>query len=107
MEKDIITGPLGLWTYPILNFLYKIILLRTQKEGITPKTAEEKPEAPKNHQDHSKLTNIERWEWVDYKGKKRELTIHREVVSSPSGGEGQLPTALAVGLSTQDGQRKS
>lgn len=28
---------------------------------------------------HNVLQNVEKWEWVDYKGRKREIVIRREV----------------------------
>ncbi|MQY78926.1 MAG: hypothetical protein GH151_06990 [Bacteroidetes bacterium] len=41
MEKDKITGPLGLWTFPILNFLYSILSLqrgeREERNGVYDK----------------------------------------------------------------------
>ena len=31
----------------------------------------------------SKISNAETWEWTDYRGIKRSLTIHRDVKQSP------------------------
>ena len=62
-EKHVIRGPLGIWTYPILNALLSILNNVLRLNVLTPK----------------KTTNIEVWEWTDYLGRKRTLTVHREV----------------------------
>lgn len=59
-------GPLGLWPFPIVNMILQMLQQRS--------TATTQRVPQRTH-------NIEKWEWTDYKGNKREFTIHREVTS--------------------------
>jgi hypothetical protein len=59
-----ITGPLGLWKFPILNILRQMLLQLRQGQGLAP-TAQ--------------VVNEERITWVDWKGRERNMVIHREV----------------------------
>jgi len=60
-----ITGPLGLWPFPLLNFILKIL--------------QQTHFSQTNRSGHNVVENVEKWEWVDYKGRKREIIIHRKV----------------------------
>jgi len=63
-----IQGPLGIWPWPLVNRLLEIMgraggsSIRGRRGSLT-----------------STMANVERWQWVDYRGRKRELVIHREV----------------------------
>ena len=55
-----ITGPLGIWPFPLLNFLLEVVRAFRGQEG-------------------TKLSNIERWEaYRDEKG-RLIVEVHREV----------------------------
>ena len=64
-----ITGPLGFWMFPILNFIYELI--QTQSQQQTKKSAVSASEPA--------VTNIERMVWTDWRGRERKMEIHREV----------------------------
>jgi len=58
---------LGVWGWPIVNILLERLSARGAsslrgRSSLSPTMA-----------------NVERWEWTDYKGRRRELIIHREV----------------------------
>ena len=57
-------GPLGLWSFPILNFILQMM------QG--QRTSAIRPVA-------GRIRNEEKWNWTDYKGRPREFIIHREV----------------------------
>jgi hypothetical protein len=59
---DKISGPLGLWPFPLLNLLLQILGSRS---GVftSPIRAE----------------NLEEIVWTDWRGRERRMTIHREV----------------------------
>ena len=59
-----IKGPLGMWSFPLLTMLMSVFQGGTEpaKKSLSPI-----------------VTNDETWRWTDYKGRKRELTIQREV----------------------------
>ena len=73
MEK--ITGPLGYWTFPILNIIMDALSshsLRTDSKKEHPHHETETMKIPI-------LVNEEKWEWTDYRGNKRDITVHRKV----------------------------
>lgn len=59
---------LGVWRWPLVNIALEVLANRGLRSSIrgqgslTPTMA-----------------NVETWEWIDSKGRKRHLTIHREV----------------------------
>ena len=57
-----IKGPLGIWTYPILNILIEMLTTIRARQGFA-----------------STRSNIEVWEYTDRKGKKRTIRVHRKV----------------------------
>jgi hypothetical protein len=59
---------LGIWPWPIVN----ILLERTGRAGFRSSIRGRGSLTPT-------MANTERWTWQDYKGRKRELIIHREV----------------------------
>lgn len=72
MSTNEIVGPLGIWKFPILNRL--LAALRTR--GSTALSAVRALPPP---QDVARAHNLETWEWTDYRGKDRKITVHREV----------------------------
>ncbi len=64
-------GPFGIWPYPVINFLLRIVEL-LKSEGSQPLIST-------SHSLKPAMANVERWQWIDYKGRKRELVIEREV----------------------------
>jgi len=63
-----ITGPLGLWKFPIINLLLAIVIqtqTKTETKSITAKT--------------ERLRNVELWRWRDCEGNLREIEVHRYV----------------------------
>lgn len=65
------SGFFGIWTWPLVNALLEIMAARGLRSGVRGRGSLT-----------SKMTNLERYEWLDYKGRKRELVIHREVKES-------------------------
>jgi len=63
---ELIRGPLGIWPFPILNFLLQVVQFSRSSAGFSTESS-------------SKLENLEVIEWVDWKGRERKMTIHREV----------------------------
>jgi len=58
---------LGIWPWPLLNILLEVrgttgLRSLRGRDSLAPTMA-----------------NKETWEWIDSKGRKRQLTIHREV----------------------------
>lgn len=58
---------LGIWRWPLINILLERFETRGTmsirgRGSLTPTMA-----------------NVERWEWVDHRGRRRELVIHREI----------------------------
>jgi hypothetical protein len=72
-------GPLGIWAWPLVNIILSWI---TTWSSATQKTVAAAPSAS------SKAKNIEVWEWEDYRGRKRSITVHRtaEVANAEGGG---------------------
>jgi len=68
-----VKGPFGFWPFPIINMILQ--MLQTRQLPTVQAVAERALPAPQ------KTRNTEKWEWTDYKGNKREFTIHREVTS--------------------------
>ena len=62
------TGFLGIWNWPLVN----ILLERLAAKGTGMSLRGRGSLTPS-------MANVERWEWVDSKGRKRQLVIHREV----------------------------
>lgn len=90
MTNTNLTGPFGFWTFPILNTLINTFssypVLHIRKEGrngwggkifkpIIGNTADNIAEK------HSAIINEEQWNWTDYLGNKREITIYRKIVA--------------------------
>ena len=66
-EEKELSGPLGLWRWPILNFIRHLFkTFRGEGGGIISRM-------------RGKSVNVEIWEWTDYLGRKRQLTVHREI----------------------------
>ena len=63
-----VAGPLGLWPFPILNLVLELFeTVRAGRGGFAEAGSA------------TSLANVEVWEWVDRRGKKRTLTVRREV----------------------------
>jgi len=60
-----ISGPLGIWPFPVLNFLRDLV------EGIRSR--------PSVLSSQPVVRNVEEIVWTDWKGRERKMTIHREV----------------------------
>jgi hypothetical protein len=58
---------LGIWPWPLVNRLLEIL----GRTGVGSSRSRGSLTAT--------MANVERWEWTDYRGHKRELVIHREV----------------------------
>lgn len=54
---------LGIWPWPLLNILFQF----RGSAGLRGRSLS------------PTMANEEKWTWVDYAGRKRELVIHREV----------------------------
>jgi len=63
-----IQGPLRIWPWPLVNRLLEIL----GRAGVRSSIRGRGSLTPT-------MANVERWEWLDYRGRKRELVIHREV----------------------------
>jgi len=60
-----IVGPLGLWPWPVLNFLLSFIYYARLRTGVGSSTVE----------------NVEEWELVtDERGELKKIIVHRRVV---------------------------
>lgn len=59
---------LGIWPWPLVN----IALEAVAKRGLRSSIRGQSSLMPT-------MTNLERYEWIDYKGRRRELVIHREI----------------------------
>jgi len=59
---------MGIWRWPFINVLLEVLATRGVRSSIRG-GGSLKPT----------MANVERWEWVDYRGRKRELVIHREI----------------------------
>jgi len=64
---ELITGPLGLWKFPILNLLLAIVLQSRQ------------PVQTQKKQEVKKVKNVEIWQWKDIEGNTRYIKVHRYV----------------------------
>ena len=62
-------GPLGMWNFPLLNFLRETLQGLKQKQTRPQQTPSYSPV----------LKNIEEITWTDWKGRSRNITVHREV----------------------------
>lgn len=72
-EEELIRGPIFGWPYPILNAVLRFLdLLRQRREKRISGRQSESP-------GRVLAENIDRITWVDWKGRKRETVIHREV----------------------------
>jgi len=74
MEQQIV-GPLGIWTFPLLNFLLTI-LVGSPTGFFKQRRFSTRSKEPALQ---TQARNIEVWEWTDYRGRKRKLVVHREV----------------------------
>lgn len=61
-----LSGPLGIWSFPILSFLREF--LQKQKVSI-----------PERQKPLVTARNLEVWEWTNRRGEPQTLTVHREV----------------------------
>jgi hypothetical protein len=59
-----VKGPLGLWSFPLLNMLRQLL-----NRGTASPLQALQPAA----------RNSEQIEWVDWKGRRREINIHRTI----------------------------
>jgi len=76
MSSEEIRGPLGIWAFPILNFLRKLLKkIREERFGSFGSVAS----ATQRVRTKNVAENIETWEWVDYKGIPRKVTVKRHV----------------------------
>lgn len=64
-------GPLGFWHFPLLSFIASKL---TTHKGITNGARVLPALAPP-----PTVVNSEQITWTDWKGRKRDMTIHREV----------------------------
>jgi len=63
--KEYIVGPLGIWRFPVLNFIISLIVEVVSREvGSSHSTPTE---------------NVEEWVWTDYKGRERRIRVKRVV----------------------------
>jgi len=62
------TGFFGIWGWPIINLVLEV----TAARGFRSSTRGRGALSPT-------MANVEKWQWIDSKGRKRELIIHREV----------------------------
>lgn len=72
MTEEIV-GPFGLWWFPILN---RLLAIFQNRKLMTPQI--QALPAP-DSRDVARAHNRETWEWTDYKGRDRKITVHREV----------------------------
>ena len=61
---DKISGPLGLWSWPLLNALLNLVQSKRLSNASMPSP---------------QLINEETWTWIDWHGKERTITVHRKV----------------------------
>jgi len=66
-----ITGPLGIWPFPILNFILELADRLKRK-------SERRPILQSRLQT-TVVRNVEEISWIDWKGRERKMIIHREV----------------------------
>jgi len=71
MTEEIV-GPLGFWRFPFLN---RLLALFQGRKLALPGTSQVQAALP----DVARAHNLETWEWTDYKGRDRKITVHREV----------------------------
>ena len=75
MTNNNLTGPFGIWTFPILKTVISFVNKikdRTTKSSNINKSTTTLPETP------PVIINTETWSWMDYKGVKQEITVHRQ-----------------------------
>jgi len=70
-----VVGPLGIWSFPILNLVLELIE-RWRERRLAKLGGTGHSRAPAKL---SPMANVEVWEWTDYRGRRRRLEIHREV----------------------------
>lgn len=76
-----LTGPFGFWTFPVLNALVSILSNQSTVSNQSTESTDNKKKE-EEHTTPQAITNEESWNWVDYKGNKREIIVHRKVKSS-------------------------
>jgi len=70
MSSQEIVGPIFGWRFPFLNRL--LALFQGRKLAVPTLQALPSKDVARAH-------NLETWEWTDYKGRDRKITVHREV----------------------------
>ena len=73
MSSQEIVGPIFGWRFPILNRLLAAFRTRGSATALAGVRALPSP------QDVARAHNEEVWEWTDYRGKDRRITVHRNV----------------------------
>jgi hypothetical protein len=63
-----IVGPLGIWRFPILNILLKILEKLRTTQGQSQKITQQQ-----------KIRNVELWEFIDLEGNKRYIKVNRYI----------------------------
>jgi len=56
------------WRWPLVNTLLEVLTTRAFRSSLRGRGSLTPT-----------MANVERWEWIDSKGRKRELIVHREV----------------------------
>jgi len=76
MSSEEIRGPIFGWRFPFLNRLLALLNSRRHGKGALPNPVQAALPSPMGV---ARAHNLEIWEWTDYKGQDRKITVHREV----------------------------
>ena len=84
MSQQEIVGPIFGWRFPILNALLQRLrqsggLLQSRIRYLGQIPGQGSQPALPAPLDVARAHNVETWDWIDYKGRERKITVHRDV----------------------------